>query len=207
MMVVQIVMNNLLKHYGALSVYGESIPISVSGIVMKVNQITFSIVIGLGQGAQPIISFNYGARKYSRVRAALRSAITVGAGVAVIAFVLFQLFPREIIAIFGKGSDEYFEFGVKFFRIFLFFTWLNCLQPIASTFFTSIGKSFKGAFLSLTRQILFLLPPLIVLPLFWGIDGMLWAGPFADLLSAVAAIIMIIVELRIMKREEAQFKD
>ena len=171
MMIVQIVMNNLLKHYGALSVYGESIPIAVSGIVMKVNQITFSIVIGLGQGAQPIISFNYGARKYSRVRAALRSAITV-----------------------------------KFFRIFLFFTWLNCLQPIASTFFTSIGKSFKGAFLSLTRQILFLLPPLIVLPLFWGIDGMLWAGPFADLLSAVAAIIMIIVELRIMKREEADFK-
>lgn len=206
MMIVQIVMNNLLKHYGALSVYGESNPIAVSGIVMKVNQITFSIVIGLGQGAQPIISFNYGARKYSRVRAALRSAITVGAGVAVLAFVLFQLFPREIIAIFGKGSDEYFEFGVKFFRIFLFFTWLNCLQPIASTFFTSIGKSFKGAFLSLTRQILFLLPPLIVLPLFWGIDGMLWAGPFADLLSAVAAIIMIIVELRIMKREEADFK-
>ena len=140
------------------------------------------------------------------MRAALRSAITVGAGVAVLAFVLFQLFPREIIAIFGKGADEYFEFGVKFFRIFLFFTWLNCLQPIASMFFTSIGKSFKGAFLSLTRQILFLLPPLIVLPLFWGIDGMLWAGPFADLLSAVAAIIMIIVELRIMKREEADFK-
>ena len=202
MMVVQIVMNNLLKHYGALSVYGESIPIAVSGIVMKVNQITFSIVIGLGQGAQPIISFNYGARKYSRVKAALRSAITVGAGVAVFAFIMFQLFPREIIAIFGKGSEEYFEFGVKFFRIFLFFTWLNCLQPIASTFFTSIGKSAKGAFLSLTRQILFLLPPLIVLPLFWGIDGMLWAGPFADLLSAVAAVIMIIVELRIMKREE-----
>ena len=207
MMIVQIVMNNLLKHYGALSIYGESIPIAVSGIVMKVNQITFSIVIGLGQGAQPIISFNYGARKYPRVRAALRSAITVGAGVAVLAFIMFQLFPREIISIFGKGSEEYFEFGVKFFRIFLFFTWLNCLQPIASTFFTSIGKSFKGAFLSLTRQILFLLPPMIVLPLFMGIDGMLWAGPFADLLSAAAAIIMIIVELRIMKREEAGFQE
>ena len=85
MMIVQIVMNNLLKHYGALSVYGEYIPIAVSGIVMKVNQITFSIVIGLGQGAQPVISFNYGARKYSRVRAALRSAITVGAGACICA--------------------------------------------------------------------------------------------------------------------------
>lgn len=202
MMIVQIAMNNLLKHYGALSVYGESIPIAVSGIVMKVNQITFSIVIGLGQGAQPIISFNYGAEKYARVKKALRSAVTVGAGVAVLAFIVFQLFPREIIAMFGDGTDEYFEFGVKFFRIFLFFTWLNCLQPIASTFFTSIGKSFKGAFLSLTRQILFLLPPMVILPVFMGIDGILWSGPFADLLSAVAAIVLIAVEFRIMKRQE-----
>lgn len=206
MMVVQIAMNNLLKHYGALSVYGESIPIAVSGIVMKVNQITFSIVIGLGQGAQPIISFNYGAQKYDRVKKALRSAVTVGTGVALLAFFMFQLFPREIIAMFGDGTDEYFEFGVKFFRIFLFFTWLNCLQPIASTFFTSIGKSFKGAFLSLTRQILFLLPPMIILPVFIGIDGILWAGPFADLLSAVAAIILIAVELRIMKQQESDKK-
>lgn len=202
MMVVQIAMNNLLKHYGALSVYGESIPIAVSGIVMKVNQITFSIVIGLGQGAQPIISFNYGAEKYERVSKAFRSAITVGAAVAVSAFILFQLFPREIIAAFGTGSDEYFDFGVKFFRVFLFFTWLNCLQPIASTFFTSIGKSVKGAFLSLTRQILFLLPPMIVLPLFMGIDGILWSGPLADLLSGIACVIMLIVEFRIMRRQE-----
>lgn len=202
MMVVQIAMNNLLKHYGALSAYGESIPIAVSGIVMKVNQITFSIVIGLGQGAQPIISFNYGAEKYERVRKAFRSAITVGAAVAVAAFILFQLFPREIIAAFGTGSDEYFDFGVKFFRVFLFFTWLNCLQPIASTFFTSIGKSVKGAFLSLTRQILFLLPPMIVLPLFMGIDGILWSGPLADLLSGIACVIMLIVEFRIMRRQE-----
>lgn len=202
MMVVQIAMNNLLKHYGALSVYGESIPIAVSGIVMKVNQITFSIVIGLGQGAQPIISFNYGAEKYERVRKAFRSAITVGAAVAVSAFILFQLFPREIIAAFGTGSDEYFDFGVKFFRVFLFFTWLNCLQPIASTFFTSIGKSVKGAFLSLTRQILFLLPPMIVLPLFMGIDGILWSGPLADLFSGIACVIMLIVEFRIMRRQE-----
>lgn len=207
MMVVQIAMNNLLRHYGALSVYGESVPIAVSGIVMKINQITFSIVIGLGQGAQPIISFNYGAEKYDRVKKAFRSAVTVGAGVAVLAFILFQLFPREIISMFGDGTDEYFEFGVKFFRIFLFFTWLNCLQPIASMFFTSIGKSIKGAFLSLTRQILFLLPPMVVLPLFMGIDGILWAGPFADLLSAAAAIILIAVEFRIMKRQELAKKE
>lgn len=201
MMVVQIVMNNLLRHYGALSIYGESIPIAVSGIVMKVNQITFSIVIGLGQGAQPIISYNYGARQYDRVKKAFRSALTVGAAVAVTAFILFQLFPSQIIAMFGQGSDEYFDFGVKFFRIFLFFTWLNCLQPIASIFFTSIGRSVKGTFLSLTRQILFLMPPMIVLPMFWGIDGMLWSGPIADVLSAAAAIILLVLEFRIMSRQ------
>lgn len=206
MMIVQIVMNNLLKHYGGLSVYGESIPISVSGIVMKVNQITFSVVIGLGQGAQPIISFNYGAQKYQRVKKALRSAVTVGAGVAIAAFIMFQLFPREIISMFGSGSEEYFEFGVKFFRIFLFFTWLNCLQPIASTFFTSIGKSIKGVFLSLTRQILFLLPPMIFLPMFMGIDGMLWAGPIADLLSAAAAITLTAAEFRLMNQQEKSSK-
>lgn len=202
MMVVQIAMNNLMRHYGSLSVYGESIPIAVSGIIMKVNQIVFSVVIGMGQGAQPIISYNYGAGKYDRVRGAFRSAVVVGAGVAVAAFILFQLFPRQIISAFGDGTEEYFEFGVKFFRIFMFFTWLNCLQPIASTFFTSIGKSVKGAFLSLTRQILFLLPPMVILPLFMGIDGILWSGPIADLLSFMAAIILIVIEFRIMHRQE-----
>ncbi|MGN1339488.1 MAG: MATE family efflux transporter [Oscillospiraceae bacterium] len=206
MMIVQIVMNNLMRHYGALSAFGESIPIAVSGIIMKINQITFSIVIGLGQGAQPIISFNYGAGKFDRVRKAFKSAVSVGAVVAVAAFLLFQLFPMAIISIFGSGTDEYFEFGVKFFRIFLFFTWLNCMQPICSMFFTSIGKAAKGVFLSLTRQILFLLPPMIVLPIFMGIDGILWSGPIADLLSGAAAIILSAWEFRLMKRQEQSKK-
>lgn len=202
MMIVQIVMNNVLKDYGALSVYGDSIPISVSGIVMKVNQIMFSVVIGLGQGAQPIISFNYGAGKYDRVKKAFVSALSVGAGVAILSFVMFQLFPRQIIGLFGGGSEEYFDFGIKMFKVFLLFTWLNCIQPIASTFFTSIGKSFKGVFLSLTRQILFLLPPMIIFPMLWGIEGILLSGPCADLLSAAAAIIMIVGEFRLMSRRD-----
>ena len=202
MMVVQIVMNNLMKHYGALSEFGESVPISVSGIIMKINQITFSVVIGLGQGAQPIVSFNYGAGKYDRVRKAFKSAVSVGAAVAVSAFLLFQLFPREIISVFGSGTEEYFEFGVKFFRIFLFFTWLNCLQPICSMFFTSIGKAGKGVFLSLTRQILFLLPPMVILPIFMGIDGILWSGPIADLLSGAAAVLLTMWEFRLMRKHD-----
>lgn len=125
MMIVQIVMNNLLKHYGAQSVYGESIPIACAGIVMKVNQLYFSIIIGLSQGSQPIESFNYGAKQYKRVKDAFLLAASVGAVVSIISFLLFQLFPRQILGLFGSGSEEYFEFGVNYFRAFLFFTWLN----------------------------------------------------------------------------------
>lgn len=198
-MIVQIVLNNSLKHYGELSVYGTDEPIAVAGIVMKVNMIVFSIVIGLAQGTQPIESYNYGAKTYSRVRSAYILALTVGAVISVIAFVCFQLFPRQILALFGTGTDTYFDFGTKFFRIFLFFTWLNCIQPISSTFFTSIGKPVKGIFLSLTRQIIFFVPILIILPIFMGIDGILYTGCVADLLSGIIAIIMTVFEFKDMK--------
>lgn len=201
MMIVQVVLNNYLRYYGALSEFGESIPIACAGIVMKVNQIVFSIVIGLGQGTQPIESFNYGAKQYDRVKAAFNIAIIYGCGIALLAFVAFQTIPRQILSLFGSGSEEYYSFGVSFFRIFLFFTWLNCMQPIISTFFTSIGKPIKGVFLSLTRQILFFLPPLLVLPHFFGIYGIMYTGPLADVLSAIVAIAMALSEFRIMNRE------
>ncbi|MDE6788611.1 MAG: MATE family efflux transporter [Ruminococcus sp.] len=198
-MIVQIVLNNSLKHYGGLSVYGADEPIAVAGIVMKVNMIVFSIVIGLAQGTQPIESYNYGAKTYSRVRQAYTLALTTGAVISIIAFICFQLFPRQILSVFGTGTDTYFDFGTKFFRIFLFFTWLNCIQPISSTFFTSIGKPIKGVFLSLTRQILFFIPILLVLPLFFGIDGIVYTGCTADFLSAFVAVIMTVYEFKSMK--------
>lgn len=201
-MIVQIVLNNSLKHYGALSEYGDSEPIAVAGIVMKVNMIVFSIVIGLAQGTQPIESYNYGARNYSRVKQAYNFALITGAVISVIAFICFQLFPHQILSLFGTGTETYFEFGTKFFRIFLFFTWLNCIQPISSTFFTSIGKPIKGVFLSLTRQILFFIPILLILPLIFGIDGIVYTGPVADFLAATVAIIMTIYEFKLMKGEE-----
>ncbi len=204
MMLVQIVMNNSLKHYGALSVYGEAVPLACAGIVMKVSQVFFSVVIGLGQGSQPIESFNYGAKQYGRVREAYFIALAAGAIVSLVSFVLFQGIPRQIISLFGKGSGEYYQFGIKFFRIFMFFTVLNFLQPVTSTFFTSIGKPVKGIFLSLTRQILFLLPLLIFLPLFLGIDGILYAGFLADLMAAVVTIVMGWLETRELKQMEKE---
>ena len=114
---------------------------------------------------------------------------------------MFQTVPRQIIGLFGNGSEEYFRFGVSFFRTFLFFTWLNCLQPITSTFFTSIGKAKKGMFLSLTRQILFLLPLIVILPRLFGIEGILYAGPSADLAAAIAAIILAYIEFKDMDKK------
>ena len=205
-MIVQIVLNNSLKYYGALSIYGESVPLACAGIVMKVSQVFFSIVIGIGQGTQPIESFNYGAKNYKRVREAYKMACIAGGSVSMISFLLFQLFPRQILAAFGDGTASYFEFGEKYFRVFLFFTCLNFLQPITSTFFTSIGKAIKGVFLSLTRQILFLLPLLFILPTLMGIDGILYAGPISDAVAAVIAVSMVLFEFRMMKKLEVAGK-
>lgn len=121
MMVVQIVMNQSLNYYGARSVYGQAIPIACVGIITKVNQIYISFVVGISQGMQPITSFNYGARKYHRVRLAYRRAATYGAVTGATAFLLFQLVPRQIISIFGIGTEAYVGFAVRYFRIFLFF--------------------------------------------------------------------------------------
>ena len=199
MMTVQICMNNLLKHYGSLSQYGEAIPIACAGIVMKVGQLYFSIVIGLSQGSQPIESFNYGARQYKLVKAAYRYAVIAGGTVSVIAFVIFQLFPHQLLALFGNGSKEYFEFGSFYFRIFMLMAWANFMQPISSTFFTSIGKANKGTFLSLTRQIIFLLPLMFFLPTIFGIKGILYAAPIADGMAFVTAVVMVWSEMRAMK--------
>ena len=196
MMVVQIIMNQSLKHFGSHSIYGENIPIACAGIITKVNMIFMSFVIGLSQGLQPIASFNYGAGKKGRVKEAYIKAISIGAVLAVIAFFMFQFFPRQIISIFGDGSELYYQFAIRYFHVFLFFTFVNFMQPITSNFFTAIGKPKVGSFLALTRQILFLLPLILLFPLFLGIDGIMYAGPVADCLAAVVCFIMVYRELR-----------
>ena len=114
-----------------------------------------------------------------------------------IAFIVFQLFPRQIISIFGSGSAEYFQFAENFFRIFLFMTFLNGIQPITSTFCTVIGEPNKGTFLSLTRPVICFIPLMVVFPLvfqklgFLGIDGILYVAPVSDFLAAVLSLIVI----------------
>lgn len=199
MMVVQIVSNNELKIYGARSVYGEDIPIAVVGIATKLAMLYFSFCIGISHALQPIASYNYGAGNYDRTRNAFNKARNATTIISVIAFLLFQIFPREIISLFGRDSELYFEFAVRYIRIYLFCTFINNVQPITSTFFSAIGKPKIGLFLSLTRQILFLLPLIILLPFLFGIDGMLYAGPVADVLAFSVAMYFMIRELKDLK--------
>ncbi|SFG33830.1 Na+-driven multidrug efflux pump [Lachnospiraceae bacterium C7] len=197
-MIVQIVMNKSLKYYGSHSVYGEEIPITCVGLITKVSQVFFSFIIGISQGLQPIASFNYGAKNYKRVKKAYLLAIRSGAVISIVSFIMFQVFPRQIIGLFDNGtaSELYFRFSENYFRIFLFFICICFMQPISSNFFTAIGKPIKGIVLSLTRQILFLLPLILILPIFMGIDGIMYAGPIADFTAALACTIMIIYELK-----------
>ena len=198
MMVVQIVMNNTLTYYGSNSVYGSDIPLACAGIISKVNMLFFSFVIGISQGLQPIVSFNFGAQKYDRVKDAYKKAVFAATAISIVAFLCFQFFPRQIIGIFGSGSKEYLHFAERYFRIFLFFTFLNGIQPVSSNFFTSIGAPKKGIFLSLTRQIIFLLPLLLIFPYLFGIDGVMYTAPIADLAAASVSIVMVVLEFKIM---------
>lgn len=195
MTIVQIALNNSLRYYGGLSSYGSEIPLACAGIISKVNMVLFSIIIGISQGMQPIASFNYGARNYHRVRDVFTLALKAGSVVSICSFLLFQLAPRQIISLFGGGSDAYYAFAEKYFRIYLFFTFVNCLQPISSNFFTAIGKAQRGILLSLTRQILFLLPLILLLPRLIGIDGIMYAGPCSDLAAAILAVYLVRREL------------
>lgn len=202
--VVQIVLNNSLTYYGALSVYGKEIPLAACGIVMKTNAILLSVIIGISQGVQPIIGFNFGAGKNDRVKEAYIMAIKWNFVVSVIGFCLFQFFPRYIIALFGNGDELYFEFAVMFMRTFLFMVIVNGVQVLSSNFFTAIGKAMNGLLLSLTRQVFFLIPLLLILPLFLGIFGVLLAGPIADFIAFVVSAALVRREFKRLSKTKTQ---
>ncbi len=200
MAIVQITMNNTLRYYGAQSMYGSEIPLACVGVISKVNMVFMAIAIGISQGCQPIWGFNYGAHNYDRVREAYKKAFAICIVLGVVFFGCFQLFPRQIVSIFGSGSEAYFHFAERYFRIFMFVTFMNGIQPMSSGFFTSIGKSKLGIVVSLTRQIIFLLPLILIFPLFMGIDGVMYAGPIADGAAALVAIIFAEREMKALQQ-------
>ncbi len=200
MTIVQITLNNTLKHYGAQSIYGSEIPLACVGAISKINILYMSFTLGIAQGCQPISGFNYGAKNYERVKQCYKIAASSATLISCFAFLLFQIFPIQIASIFGGGSNEYFEFSKKYLQIFMLMTPLNGFQPITSNFFTSIGKAKMGIFISMTRQVIFLLPLILFLPVIFGIDGVLFAGPIADFISAIFAILLVIREMKILDK-------
>ena len=191
--------NNLLAAYGAASVYGPEIPLTAMGIVMKVNQILISILVGIATGAQPIIGYNYGAKNFERVKKAFDIALVASEIVSVIAFLVFQFAPMSVVSVFGSEEGLYNEFAVMSFRIFLMLCPLAGFQTVAAIYLQAIGKPVKSAILSLSRQIIFFVPTIIILPLFLGVTGVLWTGPVADGLAFVLALGLILYERKQLK--------
>ena len=200
---LMIVLNKSLVKYGANSKFGPEIPITVLGIVMKISQILNSIIIGIAAGAQPIIGYNYGARQNKRVKETLKIVLGISLIVSTIALILFQTIPDKLIAIFGSGDAIYIEFACLAFRTYLLLCICNGVQIPSGIFFQAIGKSIKSAILSLSRQILFLIPAILILGKLFGIYGILYAGPIADGLAFVLACILLINEIRNLSKTKA----
>lgn len=198
MMLVNIVMNNTLTHYGALSIYGSDIPLAVSGVIAKLNSILSAFAVGLAQGCQPILGFNMGAKNYNRVKETYRKAVLGALAISIVAFILFQLFPRQIVGIFGTGDALYFEFAERYMRIFMMMVCIFGIQPMTVNYFTSIGNVRQGILLSLSRQGFFLIPLLLLLPLFFGLDGVLYAGPIADFCACALSLTMVFFNFKKM---------
>lgn len=188
MMVVSVVLNNTLTYYGAMSIYGEDIPLAVAGIVTKLNSVLIAFTVGLAQGCQPIFSFNMGAGDYGRIKETYRKALVTALLLSVVIFFVFQLFPRQITAIFGGGSELYFVFAEEYLRIYLMMVCISGVQPLTVNYFTAVGNVRTGLMLSLSRQGLFLLPLLVLLPCLFGLDGVLYAGPIAEILAFILAM-------------------
>ncbi len=204
---VQIVLNNSLVYYGAMTPYGTNIPLSAVGVVMKVNAIIMSVYIGIQQGTRPIMGFNYGAKEYGRVKETYRLGIMVDLLVGIVGFVAFEFFPEYVLVLFGKNSDPlYMEFAVTFMRIFLCTMVINGVQFLSANFFSSIGKPFRGVLLSMSRQCFLFIPLMLIIPRVTdlGLMGIIIAGPIADIVAVIISVIFVLFEFRAMTRLEKE---
>lgn len=192
---------------GAKSKYGINDPQAIVGVVMKIFTIVINIVVGIAAGAQPVIGYNYGAKKYDRVKKSFYIVLISSIAVGLIATLLFQTIPVQLISIFGANTankELYFEFGELTIRIYLSLIVFTIVQKITSIFLQSISCPIKSTILSLLRDVVFFVPLTICLPLSMGIVGVLWAAPIADTLSLIFTIIFIIIELKKMSKPKVK---
>lgn len=190
LVLVMATMNNVLKKYGAISKYGPDIPLAALGITMKVSQLVTQVAVGIASGIQPIYGYNYGCGKYDRVKKTYKLAMVTSTVFLTVALAVFQLFPEPIINLFGQESELYMQYAVKCFRIYLLGTFMVGVNAVTGVFFQSIGKSVQSALLSLSRQVVLLVPGLIILGALTGVEGLLWAGPISDIVAGILSLIM-----------------
>lgn len=189
--IITVINNILLVRYGAESVYGADIPLAAFVVIMKLFQIVLNIAIGIAAGAQPIVGYNYGAGKYSRVRELLKLIIGWTAVVCLVCTVLFEAVPQVFIRMFGADGELYTQFAVGCLRIYLSLIVFTCIQKVCAIFLQSIGHAKAAAPLSVLRDV-FLIVLSLAVPVFLGVTGIFWAAPAADILAiAITAVVMV----------------
>ena len=198
--------NNMLRLYGGQSIYGEDIPLTVLGIVMKVFQIVISIVIGMAAGCIPVVGFNFGARRFERVRELMWKLLSAEAVLGVISFVLVEAFPRQLIGLFGSESELYEQFAVLTFRIYLCMIVLACVNKASFIFLQSLGKPIQSTFLSLFREVILAVPLVVLLPRAFGLMGVLYSMPVSDVAAFFASGWIVLQTDRQLKKAIAAEK-
>ena len=190
--------NNMLRKYGALDpVFGQEsyaqIPMAVVGIVMKFFQIVISIVVGMAAGCIPIVGFNMGADRKDRVKELLTRLLIAEVAVGAVALILVEGFPRQLIGIFGAANESayYTDFAVKAFRIYLCMMVLACVNKACFIFLQAMGKAAESTALSMVREVVFGVGFALVLPLFFGLDGVLYSMPVSDVLTFLVAVVLL----------------
>ena len=207
--VISLVCNIMLAKYGSMSKYGADIPIAVIGIESKVFTVVINIVVGIVLGCQPIIGYNMGARNFGRIKKLYRSILLCTVAVGAVATILFEAAPDAIVGMFGKPTnipnpDDYWEFARKTFRIFLALVIFTCTIKMSSIFFQAVGKPVFAVLTSLIRDIICFVPLICVLPIFYGVDGILASAPIADLLAMLVTAGLTVAFFMGIKRMAAK---
>ncbi len=200
--VISLICNIMLAKYGAISKYGSDIPIAVIGICMKVFTIVINIVVGIILGAQPILGYNFGAKKYNRVRKTFKIVMLLTFLVGIVSTIIFEVFPELVIKLFGTEDGLYMEFAVKTFRIFLMFVTFTCCIKVISIFFQAVGEPIKATIVSLARDIILFVPLVIILPKYFGVEGPLYAAPIADFFAIIVSTILVVIFFKRISKEE-----
>ncbi len=189
-------MNRSYVKYGALSKYGSSIPLTAMGITAKCSQIVIAFANGTTSGAQPIIGYNYGAGNIRRVKQTYLTATGVTIVFMLIGTIVFEIFTQQIINLFGSESDLYNEFAVHCLRVFMMVLVFGGVQMGIMNFFQAIGRPLYSLILSSLRQIVLLLPAILILPRFLGLEGVIWSSPVADFTAFLISVTFMVVQWR-----------